>query len=76
MQSSGCKKTFSQGDFVGVTPTDTKAGQVLVDGISVLLPPLVSTIPAEVPAHGVARWQCYPLPPPIDLIVALQHFVI
>jgi hypothetical protein len=71
-----CQKTLTRTDLVAI-PGDPDGSGVSAGPIAWLsVPPRVLLLPPPrwEPAH--LCWQTYELPPPTDLIIALQHFII
>lgn len=71
VKGSCCTKTLAQGAFV-VTPTKVTAEQ---NGLSVPVSPSTVVLPAPMPAASLLSWE-HQLPPPTDLVITLQHFLI
>lgn len=69
-----CKKTLAHDEFVNPTTQDAK--QNLADGFSVPLLQFAPLLPAPRESHLRFSRHRYELPPPPDLVITLQHFLI
>jgi hypothetical protein len=75
LHCKGCARSLARTEVLGVTHTKTTAGEDLTAG-----PLHVPTGDAFLSSSPAGRlltcWQLYRLPPPTDLIVQLEHFLI
>jgi hypothetical protein len=71
-----CQKTLARDERVGVSPAVDSHKQNRAGGFSVPLPPLVVVPSPPMAGRYPFSWQSYELPPPTDLVIALQHFLI
>ena len=76
MTGSGCRKTLAPSEFVSITPTKECSTQSSTGGFFAVLPQLA--LPPSIAVAGACplAWREYGLPPPTDLVITLQHFVI
>jgi hypothetical protein len=73
--STPCQKTLAEGKLQSVPPTKTTPqGQETAVALGLAPVPAFSAVPAD--RECVLSWQSHCLPPPTDLVIALQHFVI
>jgi hypothetical protein len=61
---------------VGITHFKTVADPDLTPRPFQALPSPVFQSSSSGAAHGPSSWQIYALPPPTDLIIVLEHFII
>lgn len=71
-----CQKTFAQSEFVAVTSAKPAAGQAFADSLSLPLPQPALVSCGPMAGRCQFSWHNYGLPPPPDLVITLQHFVI
>ncbi len=76
VKGSCCTKTLAEGQLLTVSPTTTGAHQNLTDNFSTPLPQPASRYPALVVGQSLFAWHRCDLPPPPDLVLTLQHFLI
>ena len=76
VKGSCCQKTVIRDELVGVSPTKESPKQNGADGFSVVLPPLALVHALPVVSESWLSWHRYDLPPPTDLVITLQHFLI
>jgi hypothetical protein len=74
VEGSRCKKTLAQGVVVIVTPKNVTAKNSPTGASTV--PPLDVVVLPAVLSHSLFSWNNFRLPPPTDLIVAFQHFLV
>jgi hypothetical protein len=71
-----CQKTFAQEEFVGVCLVKKSDKQNLTERFSVPLLPLAADPTVPQVRRPLPSGLPYELPPPPDLVIALQHFLI
>lgn len=76
VQGHCCTKILTQGEFLAVNPSKTVAEQERTDCLSVALPGFTLLSLSAAPGHGRFSWQVHERPPPTDLVIVLQHFLI
>jgi hypothetical protein len=72
----GCARTPAQVEAFGITHIKTVANGDLTPGSFQALPSPVFLSSSSRAAHGPSSWQTDALPPPTDLIIVLEHFII
>lgn len=76
VNNSCCQKTAVAAEFIGFSPTNESAKQSMTAGFSALLPQLSFALTEPMAGSSSFPWSCYGLPPPTDLVITLQHFLI
>ena len=74
INSPDCQKTMAQPEVFSLNLREVTAGGVLIDFLQ--SPPSDQYDVLPVTFSSQVNWQAYRLPPPTDLVVALQHFLI
>jgi hypothetical protein len=74
--SPGCQKTVVPADFVAVAVTPKVALDGPAAGPFLLPPSLPLPLLTSDAGRPVFTWESYRAPPPTNLVIALQHFVI
>ena len=75
VESAGCRKALSPSEFKALTPTRTVVGVDLSAGLLPPAPPIGALTFAPVQERSPVGSDSY-RPPPTDLVIALQHFLI
>lgn len=75
IKTPGCNRTLIQASQV-LYPSQQPSNDCLVAGLPVFdLAPVFLTLPVQTES-SLPPWQSYAQPPPTDLVVTLQHFLI
>lgn len=74
--SPGCKRTWQPGKVTGIFESTAKLAVDFNDGPIVLLPTSTLDFSATNEGQCLLSFKTHPIPPPTDLVVTLQHFVI
>jgi hypothetical protein len=76
VEGSCCQKTLASNEFLSISPTKEIAKQNSMDRFFVPLPQPVSVPPALAAGRRLFSSHRCDLPPPPDLVITLQHFLI
>ena len=75
LQPAGCIRVLTQSDLVAVAIGNTKVSQD-VTPLFLVTPAACHTVVPAIWNCSPTHWQDYSIPPPTDLVITLQHFVI
>jgi hypothetical protein len=76
LKSTGCAKTLSQAEVFVSAPSQASAPPLTTPDLSVPLPAGLWTELLPGALRAPLLWLPHALPPPTDLVIALQHFLI
>jgi hypothetical protein len=76
VQGEGCQKKLVKAESVVVTPTEFASRNHLCAEMSLSTPQSFLDLCLPIQRFCQLSWQSHQIPPPTDLVIALQHFLI